>query len=186
MQIPRSAAARAWWRGGAVTVDGAVCRKADMPWRVARPCAPMASRWTGKNMYISCCTSPRGRERQHRRPGRDRGGPFWRAYPRRQLFPAGRLDKTSTGFVLLTDDGAFAHDILSPRRHVPKTYRVRLDTPPRPKWRAPLRQGWFGRRPGHAPAGLLPDRADPFWATVELRQGYTTRSSGCSACWARG
>lgn len=35
-------------------------------------------------------------------------------FPRRQLFPAGRLDKTSTGFVLLTDDGAFAHRILSP------------------------------------------------------------------------
>ena len=29
------------------------------------------------------------------------------AYPRRELFPAGRLDKTSTGFVLLTDDGGF-------------------------------------------------------------------------------
>ena len=42
------------------------------------------------------------------------------AYPRRELFPAGRLDKTSTGF---------AHDILAPRRHVPKTYRVTLDTP---------------------------------------------------------
>ena len=51
------------------------------------------------------------------------------AYPRRQLFPAGRLDKTSTGFVLLTDDGTFAHDILAPKRHVAKTYTVTLDTP---------------------------------------------------------
>ena len=51
------------------------------------------------------------------------------AYPRRQLFPAGRLDKTSTGFVLLTDDGGFAHDILAPKRHVSKTYTVVLDTP---------------------------------------------------------
>ena len=41
------------------------------------------------------------------------------AYLRRQLFPAGRLDKTSTGFVLLTDDGTFAHDILEiGRAHV--------------------------------------------------------------------
>ena len=45
------------------------------------------------------------------------------AYPRRELFPAGRLDKTSTGFVLITDDGGFAHDILAPKHHVPKTYR---------------------------------------------------------------
>lgn len=51
------------------------------------------------------------------------------AYPRRELFPAGRLDKDSTGFVLLTDDGAFAHDILAPRRHVAKTYTVGIDAP---------------------------------------------------------
>ena len=51
------------------------------------------------------------------------------AYPRRELFPVGRLDKTSTGFVLLTDDGTFAHDILAPRRHVSKTYTVVIDTP---------------------------------------------------------
>ena len=52
-----------------------------------------------------------------------------RAYPRRSLFPAGRLDKDSTGFVLVTDDGILAHRLLAPRRHVPKTYRVRLDCP---------------------------------------------------------
>ena len=50
-------------------------------------------------------------------------------YPRRDLFPAGRLDKTSTGFVLLTDDGALAHDILAPAHHVDKQYLVTLDTP---------------------------------------------------------
>lgn len=43
------------------------------------------------------------------------------------LFPAGRLDKDTEGFVLLTDDGAFAHRILSPKSHVPKTYFVVLD-----------------------------------------------------------
>jgi 16S rRNA pseudouridine516 synthase len=48
---------------------------------------------------------------------------------RRDLFPAGRLDKDTVGFVLLTNDGAFAHRILSPKSHVPKTYHVRLDAP---------------------------------------------------------
>ena len=43
---------------------------------------------------------------------------------RRGLFPAGRLDKDTTGFVLITDDGEFAHDILSPKKHIPKTYHV--------------------------------------------------------------
>ncbi len=45
------------------------------------------------------------------------------------LFPAGRLDKDTEGFVLLTDDGALAHRMLSPRSHVPKTYFVKLEKP---------------------------------------------------------
>ncbi len=45
------------------------------------------------------------------------------------LFPAGRLDADTTGFVLLTDDGAFAHDILSPKHHVQKTYIATLEDP---------------------------------------------------------
>lgn len=52
-----------------------------------------------------------------------------RDYPKRELFPAGRLDKISTGFVLLTDNGQLAHDILAPKKHVPKTYLVTLDAP---------------------------------------------------------
>ncbi len=46
---------------------------------------------------------------------------------RRGIFPAGRLDKDTTGFVLLTDDGNFAHSILSPSRHIDKTYVAHLD-----------------------------------------------------------
>ena len=42
------------------------------------------------------------------------------------LFPAGRLDKDTVGFVLITDDGALAHRILSPKSHVDKEYFVRL------------------------------------------------------------
>ncbi len=48
---------------------------------------------------------------------------------RKGMFPAGRLDKDTRGFVLLTDDGAFAHDILSPRNHVEKTYLLQTDIP---------------------------------------------------------
>ena len=49
------------------------------------------------------------------------------ALKRSGLFPAGRLDKNTTGFVLITDNGAFAHDILSPAHHVPKTYIVDVE-----------------------------------------------------------
>ncbi|MBA9086349.1 16S rRNA pseudouridine516 synthase [Fontibacillus solani] len=37
-------------------------------------------------------------------------------------FPVGRLDKDTEGLLLLTNDGQLAHDLLSPRKHVPKTY----------------------------------------------------------------
>lgn len=48
---------------------------------------------------------------------------------RKKLFPAGRLDKNTTGFMLITDDGEFAHRILSPKSHIPKTYIATLDQP---------------------------------------------------------
>ncbi len=47
-------------------------------------------------------------------------------YKKKNLFPAGRLDRNTTGFVLITDDGDFAHNILSPKNHVEKTYEARL------------------------------------------------------------
>ena len=45
---------------------------------------------------------------------------------RKNLFPAGRLDKDTTGFCLITDDGDFAHRILAPSHHVDKTYIARV------------------------------------------------------------
>ena len=47
----------------------------------------------------------------------------------RDLFPAGRLDKDTTGLMIITDDGVLAHNILSPKKHVQKIYRVELDIP---------------------------------------------------------
>ncbi|MDP4892610.1 16S rRNA pseudouridine(516) synthase [Cypionkella sp.] len=41
----------------------------------------------------------------------------------------GRLDKQTSGLLLLTDDGALLHRVISPKRHVKKTYRAKLDRP---------------------------------------------------------
>ena len=43
------------------------------------------------------------------------------------LSPVGRLDKDTTGLLLITNDGKLAHDLLSPKKHVDKTYFVTLD-----------------------------------------------------------
>ena len=50
-------------------------------------------------------------------------------YKHRNLFPAGRLDKDTTGLMIITDDGTFAHNILSPIKHVSKKYNVTIDIP---------------------------------------------------------
>lgn len=48
---------------------------------------------------------------------------------RKGLFPAGRLDKDTEGFVFITDDGALAHKMLSPKNHIEKEYEVTLEKP---------------------------------------------------------
>ena len=47
---------------------------------------------------------------------------------RKDLFPVGRLDKDTEGLLLITNDGALAHELLSPKKHVDKTYYVETDS----------------------------------------------------------
>lgn len=171
-QLTRSAA-RALISRGRVTVNGQVCKKADLALQTGDAvCADGKSLVCEEYVYIMV-NKPAGVVSASA-DGRDKtvvdllNG----AFPRRQLFPAGRLDKASTGFVLLTDDGAFAHDILAPKRHVPKTYHVVLDTPVTPAMAEAFAAGVTladGQR--MQPARLIPDETDPFAATVVLRQG---------------
>ncbi|MDO5775710.1 MAG: pseudouridine synthase [Eubacteriales bacterium] len=46
---------------------------------------------------------------------------------RSDLFPVGRLDKDTEGLLIITNDGDMAHRLLSPKRHVDKTYYAELD-----------------------------------------------------------
>ena len=48
---------------------------------------------------------------------------------RLDLKPAGRLDKDATGLLVLTNDGALIHSVISPSRHVEKRYEVTLSAP---------------------------------------------------------
>ncbi len=48
-------------------------------------------------------------------------------YQKLGLFPVGRLDKDTTGLLLLTNDGDFAHRVISPKKHVPKVYRAQVE-----------------------------------------------------------
>ncbi len=45
------------------------------------------------------------------------------------LFPVGRLDKDTTGLLILTNDGEFAHRVISPRSEIVKVYHARTEAP---------------------------------------------------------
>ena len=48
-------------------------------------------------------------------------------HKRKDLFPVGRLDLDTEGLLLITNDGALAHELLSPAKHIPKTYEAKID-----------------------------------------------------------
>lgn len=60
---------------------------------------------------------------------------------KKDLFPVGRLDKDTEGLLLLTNDGELAHSLLSPKKHVAKTYLVGIEKPLSLKQAEALEQG---------------------------------------------
>lgn len=90
---------------------------------------------------------------------------------RRGLFPVGRLDKDTTGLLLLTDDGALAHELLSPKKHVDKVYLAQVDGRVDEEDAAALASGMvLGDGLECLPAGLKPV-GDGSRCLVTLREG---------------
>ena len=85
-----------------------------------------------------------------------------------QVFPVGRLDKDTTGLLLLTDDGDLAYCCLHPSHHVPKTYRVTVARAPSEKSLRQLRQGVELDDGLTAPAEVWLKRSGPQGAEVEI------------------
>ena len=90
---------------------------------------------------------------------------------RRGLFPVGRLDKDTTGLLLLTDDGPLAHELLSPKKHVEKVYLARVEGRVDGEDRAALAAGLVLEDGLEClPAGLEP-LGDGSECLVTLREG---------------
>jgi len=77
---------------------------------------------------------------------------------RRGLFPVGRLDKDTEGLLLITNDGALAHALLAPGRHVDKEYEVQYEHPLSPADIAVLQKGMKVQDEVFQPAVYLPVR----------------------------
>ena len=90
---------------------------------------------------------------------------------RRGLFPAGRLDKDTTGLLLITDDGDLAHRMLSPKKHVYKLYQARLDAPVTAEDVRAFEEGVRWGEEVYAPARLWAGEGDPFVAFAQVHEG---------------
>ena len=158
---------------GRVTVNGAVCKKGDTQLKEADAVAVDGKPLKYQKFVYIMLNKPEGvvSASTDKRDTTvvDLVGD---AYPRRELFPAGRLDKTSTGFVLLTDDGGFAHDILAPKRHVSKTYTVVIDTPLTDEMKAGFAEGvTLADGTELSPAEVEAVSGDGMTVRVKLKQG---------------
>lgn len=93
---------------------------------------------------------------------------------RHTLHIVGRLDKDTTGLLLLTNDGDWSHRITSPRYHIPKTYLATLAEPLSNAAIAQLQQGVMlkGEQQATLPAevAVLTDTAQP-QARLTIREG---------------
>lgn len=61
----------------------------------------------------------------------------------RRLFPIGRLDKDTTGLILITDDGELANYLMHPRNRIPRYYELEIEGKVSPKEIAKLKKGIF-------------------------------------------
>ena len=88
------------------------------------------------------------------------------------LSPVGRLDKETTGMLLMTDDGKLLHRMISPKHHVPKTYHVTLDRPIEGHEQELFASGTLVLRGEDKP--LLPARRGNSWRRASERISTTT------------
>jgi 23S rRNA pseudouridine2605 synthase len=93
----------------------------------------------------------------------------------RWVFPVGRLDRDSSGLLLLTNDHRLGQRLTDPEQHVPKTYHVRVDGVPDPAALRALREGVpLGDGTLSRPAGVTPlgaARGAGAWLEVVLTEG---------------
>lgn len=90
---------------------------------------------------------------------------------RHTLHVVGRLDKDTTGLLLITNDGDWSHRLMSPKKHVPKTYLATLAEPLTEDAAQTLRDGiqLYGEKHPTQPAGveILPDQQ----ARITIHEG---------------
>ena len=120
--------AREMIRAGRVTVDGQRTRAPEEKYDPSAALAVDGEPVSGEKLVYLMLHKPAGLVSATEDPRQPTVLSLLPDYLRRVgLFPAGRLDKDTEGLLLLTNDGPLAHRLLAPRRHVDKTYFVRVE-----------------------------------------------------------
>lgn len=130
-------------RSGQVLVNGSVVTDPASKWDPSADSVSMNGQLLGvhEHLYVMLY-KPAGlltASRDSRKPTvMDLMPAEWK---RRGLFPVGRLDKDTTGLLLLTDDGPFAHRVISPKSGIGKLYEALVDGTPTPEDVRAFREG---------------------------------------------
>lgn len=115
---------------GAVTVNGEVCKKAEAQVDEGGIVCVNGERLVYREFVYLMLNKPQGYV----------SAVFDKKYPvvtdlvdeeyaHFEVFPVGRLDIDTEGFLILTNDGQFAHEMTSPKKNVYKRYFARVDKP---------------------------------------------------------
>lgn len=115
-------------KSGAVTVDGVVCTKIDFKIDPDSAEVSVNGQALGEKLVYIMMNKPAGVV-SATEDSRDKTviDILPEELKRKGLFPAGRLDRNTEGLLIITNDGDFAHRMLSPKKHVDKKYVAKLN-----------------------------------------------------------
>lgn len=156
---------------GRVTVDNVTAARADMKIDEEKACVCLDGKqlyWAGTVYYM--LHKPAGVVTATKDPREKTVLDLMANAPGTDLFPVGRLDKDTEGLLLLTNDGDLAHRLLSPKKHVDKTYLVLTKLPVTERMCCCLAQGVdIGDDKPTLPAVAVPlsDRTDGLFLTIQ-------------------
>jgi len=114
-------------KGGAVTVDGFVIKDSGTQVEEGQDITVYGRKIIYKKFIYIMLNKPQGVVSATKDKNEtvidllDEGFKAW------DLFPVGRLDKDTEGLLILTNDGELSHNLLSPKKHIPKTYYATID-----------------------------------------------------------
>ena len=130
MEIGTRSQVKEMVKKGMISVDGEVIKKADFKFdeTAAKVCVN-GKELSYQKFYYYMLNKPQGVVSatidNHDKTVLD----LLKDAPGKDLFPVGRLDKDTEGLLLITNDGELSHNLLSPKKHVDKTYLVETKEP---------------------------------------------------------